>query len=170
MYGHLPSITKTIQVSRTRHAGHSWRSKDELVSDLLLRNPLYGRPKVRRPARTYIQLLCVDTGYSPKDLPGAMNYGDGWRKRVTEICYWQRDIMMMVMIYIYIYIYIYYESVGRHPFIILFYFIAYIPHMRSIVYNSYAISHLVIIIIIIIIIIIQSPTPYILHQRIYDTI
>ena len=33
---------------------------------------------------------------------------------------------------------------------LLFYFIAYIPPMRSIVYNSYAISHLVIIIIIII--------------------
>ncbi len=25
-YGHLPPITKTIQVRRTRHAGHCWRS------------------------------------------------------------------------------------------------------------------------------------------------
>ena len=41
--------------------------------------------------------------------------------------------------------------------------------MRSIVYNSYATSHLVIIIIIIIIIIIQHP-PYILHRHIYNTI
>ena len=30
LYGHLPPITKTIQVRRTRHAGHCWRSKDEL--------------------------------------------------------------------------------------------------------------------------------------------
>ena len=32
LYGHLPPITKTIQVRRTRHAGHCWRSKDELIS------------------------------------------------------------------------------------------------------------------------------------------
>ena len=28
LYGHLPPITKTIQVRRTRHAGHCWRSRD----------------------------------------------------------------------------------------------------------------------------------------------
>ena len=28
LYGHLPPITKTIQVRRTTHAGHCWRSKD----------------------------------------------------------------------------------------------------------------------------------------------
>ena len=27
LYGHLPPITKTIQVRRTRHAGHCWRSR-----------------------------------------------------------------------------------------------------------------------------------------------
>ena len=31
LYGHLPPVTKTIQVRRTRHAGHCWRSKDELI-------------------------------------------------------------------------------------------------------------------------------------------
>ena len=36
LYGHLPPITKTIQVRRTRHAGHCWRSWDELISDVLL--------------------------------------------------------------------------------------------------------------------------------------
>ena len=39
LYGHLPSITKTIQVRRTRHAGHCWRSKDELIIDVLLWTP-----------------------------------------------------------------------------------------------------------------------------------
>ena len=29
LYGHLPPITKTIQVRRTRHEGHSWRSRDD---------------------------------------------------------------------------------------------------------------------------------------------
>ena len=32
-------ITKTIQVRRTRHAGHCWRSKDELIRDVLLCPP-----------------------------------------------------------------------------------------------------------------------------------
>ena len=40
LYGHLPPITKTIQVRRTRHAGHCWRSKNELISDVLLWTPL----------------------------------------------------------------------------------------------------------------------------------
>ena len=54
LYDHLPPITKTIQVRRTRHAGHWWRSRDELISDLLLWTPAYGRAKAGRPARTYI--------------------------------------------------------------------------------------------------------------------
>ena len=36
LYVHLPPITKTIQDRRTRHAGHCWRSRDELISDVLL--------------------------------------------------------------------------------------------------------------------------------------
>ena len=55
VYGHLPPITKTIQVRRTRHAGHCWRSRDELVSYVLLWTPSYGRAKAGRPTRTYIQ-------------------------------------------------------------------------------------------------------------------
>ena len=39
LYGHLPPITKTIQVRRTRHAGHCQRSRDELISDVLLWTP-----------------------------------------------------------------------------------------------------------------------------------
>ena len=53
LYGHLLSITKTIQVRRTRHAGHCWRSKDELISDVLQWNHAYGQAKPGRPARTY---------------------------------------------------------------------------------------------------------------------
>ena len=36
LYGYLPSITKTIKVRQTRHAGHCKRSRDELISDVLL--------------------------------------------------------------------------------------------------------------------------------------
>ena len=30
LYGHLPPITKTIKVRRSRHAGHCWRSRDNI--------------------------------------------------------------------------------------------------------------------------------------------
>ena len=60
LYGHLPPITKTIQVRRTRHAGHCWRSRDELISDVLLWTPTYGRAKAGRPARTYSDVKIRD--------------------------------------------------------------------------------------------------------------
>ena len=69
LYGHLPTIRKTIQARQTRHAGHCWRSKHLLISDVLLWTPAYGQAKAGRPARTYIQQLCDDTGCSPEDLP-----------------------------------------------------------------------------------------------------
>ena len=76
LYGHLHPITKTIQVRRTRLAGHCWRSRDELISDVLLWTRTYGRAKVGRPARTFIQQLCEDMGCSPEDLPEAMTDGE----------------------------------------------------------------------------------------------
>ena len=113
IYGHLPPITKTIQVRRTRHAGHSWRSQDELVSDVLLWTSTYGQAKAGWPARTYIQQLCEDTGCNPKDLPEAMNDREKWRKMVRDIrtggtTWWY------IYIYIYIYILINVEKIYMH--------------------------------------------------------
>ena len=85
LYGHLPPITKTIQVRRTRHAGHCWRSRDEYIRDVFLWTPTHGRAKAGRPARTYIQQLCEDTGCCPEDLPRAMNDREEWRERVRDI-------------------------------------------------------------------------------------
>ena len=85
LYGHLPPITKTIQVRWTRHVGHRWRSRDELISDILLWTPTYGRAKAGRPARMCIQQLCEDTGCSPEDLPEEMNDREKWRERVKDI-------------------------------------------------------------------------------------
>ena len=100
LYGHLPPITKSIQVRRTRHAGHCWRSRDELIRDVLLWIPTHGRAKAGRPARTYIQQLCEDTGCCPEDLPRAMNDREEWRERV-------RDIRAASTIWWWWYIYIY---------------------------------------------------------------
>ena len=85
LYDHLLPTTKTIQVRRTRHAGHCWRSWDELISDVLLWTPTYGQAKAGQPARTYIQQLCEDAGCSPEDLPEAMNDREKWRERIRDI-------------------------------------------------------------------------------------
>ena len=85
LYGHRPPTTKNIKVRRTRHAELCWRSRDELISDVLLWTPSYGRAKVGRPARTYIQQLCEDTGCSSEDLPEPMYDGEKLRERVRDI-------------------------------------------------------------------------------------
>ena len=85
LYDHLPPITKTIQVRRTRHAGHCWRSRDELIRDVLLWTPTHGRVKAGRPAQTYIQQLCEDMGCCPEDLSRAMSDREEWRERVRNI-------------------------------------------------------------------------------------
>ena len=69
----------------TRHAGHSWRSRDELIRDVLLWTTTHGRAKAGRPAQTYIQQLCEDTGCCPEDLPRVMNDREEWRERVRDI-------------------------------------------------------------------------------------
>ena len=66
-------------------SGHFWRSRDELISDVLQWAPTYGREKAGRPARTYIQQLCEDTGCSPEDLPEVMNDREKWRERIGDI-------------------------------------------------------------------------------------
>ena len=104
---HQPPITKTIQVRRTRYAGHCWRSRDEIIRDVLLWTPTHGRAKAGRQVRTYLQQLCEDTGYCPEDLPRAMNDREEWRERVRDI---RATSATWWWWYIYIYIYIIWKS------------------------------------------------------------
>ena len=85
LYGHLPPTMKTIKIRRNRHARHCWRSRDELISDVLLWTPSHGWAKAGRPARTYIQQLCADTRCSHEDLPKAMDDREVWWERVRNI-------------------------------------------------------------------------------------
>ena len=39
LYGHRPSISKSIQIRLIRHSGYCWRSKDEQMSHVILWNP-----------------------------------------------------------------------------------------------------------------------------------
>ena len=77
-------LSRKLFIRRTRHAGHCWRSRD-VIRDVLLWIPTHGRAKAGRPARTYIQQLCEDTGCCPEDLPKAMNDREEWRERVRDI-------------------------------------------------------------------------------------
>ena len=83
LYGHLSPITKT-KIRWTRHVGHCWRCRDELISDVLLWTPLHGQAKTGQPAQTYKQQLCVDTGCSSEDLLEAMDDKEGWWERVRD--------------------------------------------------------------------------------------
>ena len=93
LYGHVPPITKTIKIRWTRHAGHCWRSRYELISDVLQWTPSHRRAKAGQPAQTYIQQLCANTGCSPENLPEAMDNREGWRERVKVSV-----LLMMMMI------------------------------------------------------------------------
>ena len=98
LYGHLPHITKTVQVRRTRHAGHCSRSRDELISDVFLWTPSHGRAKTGWPCRIYIQRLFADTGCSLENLTGS----NGWqrseaRESQGDQCWWHDKMMMMMM-------------------------------------------------------------------------
>ena len=81
----LYGCTTWTLTKRTRHAGHCWRSRDELISDVLLWTPTHGRAKAGRLARIYIQQLCEVTGCSPEDLPEAMNDREKRRERARDI-------------------------------------------------------------------------------------
>ena len=60
--------------------------RDEIISDVLLWTPAYGRAKAGRPAGTYIQQLSEDTGCSLDDPPETLNDREKWRERVRDIC------------------------------------------------------------------------------------
>ena len=62
MYGHLPPISQTIQVKRTRHVGHCGKSRAERISDVLPCN-FHLDPSVKNlysSALSRYRMLCMD--------------------------------------------------------------------------------------------------------------
>ena len=84
LYRHVPPISKTTQIRRTRHAGHCWRCKNELIRDVLPWTLSYGCANVDQPTRTYLQHPCADTGCSLEDQQEAMDNRDKWTDRQTD--------------------------------------------------------------------------------------
>ena len=63
----------------SKHAGHCWWSKDELLYDVLQWTPTHGHTSVDRLVKTYICQLWANTRCSLENLPREMAYRDGCR-------------------------------------------------------------------------------------------
>ena len=85
LYGNLTQITSVIKERRTRFAGHCYRSKDEVVNDLILWTPKHGNAKVGRPSKTYTKQLTEDADCQLEDLPRAMEDREYWTGRVNMV-------------------------------------------------------------------------------------
>ena len=85
LYGPLPPISQTIKERRARFAGHCWRSKAEIISDVLLWAPKHGNSSQGGRRKNYIKQLCDDAECHPDDLPNMMSDRAIWRERVTRI-------------------------------------------------------------------------------------
>ena len=73
LYGHLPPITKTIEVRRTIHALHYRESKGGLINDV----PLHAEMLMLADQEELICNSSVRHRIQFEDLPGAMYDRDG---------------------------------------------------------------------------------------------
>ena len=111
LYGHLPPITKTIQVRRTRHAGHCWRSRDELISDVFVWTPhMVEQKQVDQLEPTYSSYVRI-RGAALRTCQIRWTIGRGC-ERVSGISMLMArqdddDIILYIYIYIYLHLMIY---------------------------------------------------------------
>ena len=84
LYGNLPKVTEALKIRRLRFIGHSWRRKDEVISEILLWEPKHGTRKRGRPTTTYVDQLRNDTGLSIAELKNMGNRKE-WMKLVNGV-------------------------------------------------------------------------------------
>ena len=105
LFGHLPPITKTIKVRRTRHAGPCWRSRDEFISDVLQWTPSHSQERQDDQAEptysSYVPIRDVTLKTYRKQWKIGRG-GEREREREISVLMARRDDGD---IYIYIYIY-----------------------------------------------------------------
>ena len=84
LYNNIPRIKSPIREQRMRFAGHCWRSKNELVSDVLLWTPKHGQRSRGRPAKTFVDQMVEDTECEVEELINLIENRNEWKKRVFE--------------------------------------------------------------------------------------
>ena len=85
LYGKLSKITAVLKDRRLRSVEHMWRTKEELVCQLLIWKPKQGTRKRGKPAITYVDQLINDTGLSTKELKNAMEDREIWKILVDDV-------------------------------------------------------------------------------------
>ena len=85
LYGPLPPLIQTISERRLRFAGHCWRAKQEIISDVLFWQPRHGKRKRGRPEKTYIDQMCADAELTVEELKMAMMDRSWWSTRVRQL-------------------------------------------------------------------------------------
>ena len=68
LYNNIPRITSSIRKQRMRFSEHCCRSKNELVSDVLLWTPKHGQRSRGRPASTFVDQMVEDTEFEVEEL------------------------------------------------------------------------------------------------------
>ena len=74
LYAGLARISTTIRERLLSFKGHCWRSKNEVVSDLVLWEPKHSKRSVGGQALTFVDLLEADVG-----VPRLLACRDGWQ-------------------------------------------------------------------------------------------
>ena len=97
LHGHLPPISQTIQ-ARRRHTGHCLRSKDELLSKVLLWAPVHECTS----ENLYSSALCWHWTLSRGPAKSDWQLGQTVWESQEENPHYHHDLMVMIYIYIYI--------------------------------------------------------------------
>jgi len=82
LYDNIPPVSSTIRDRRLRFAGHCFRSKEEIASDLILWQPSHGLRTPGRPSKTFVDKLAEDMNCKTEELKNLMNDRKEWKERV----------------------------------------------------------------------------------------
>ena len=85
LYGKIPKISDIIRERRTKFSGHCFRSKMEVINQLILWEPKQGKRKIGRPRKTYINQIEEDTGIPRGQLANVMEDREQWKAIVKMV-------------------------------------------------------------------------------------
>ena len=83
IYGNLPPVSSLVKARRVQFAGHCCRAENEVISTLLLWNPVSGETRGRK--LSYPDVISRDVDIRRQDLSNAMMDREVWRNIVNSI-------------------------------------------------------------------------------------